>query len=141
LLVRLAKLVTAAEASGAQYPRDSVTTSPARRCVDATGAEAASSGEFEAAFFQYARTWRSGYGKIAWRPARPALGDSLVVRIQRLGDSIAAVFFRSAHPIQSGNGDVFYPSAIHLPASGDWLIVATAGKQWGCFALSLAESQ
>lgn len=76
-----------------------------------------------------------------WRPARPALGDSLVVHIQRLGDSTAVVFFRAAHPKQSGNGDLFYPSAIHLPRPGAWLIVATAGKQWGCFALSLAESQ
>ena len=99
LLVRLAKIVDAAEASGLQYPRDSVTTSAARRCVDATGAEFGSS------------------------------------------NSTAVVFFRAAHPIQSGNGDLIYPSAIHLPTAGDWLIVATAGKQWGCFALSLAESQ
>lgn len=138
LLVRLAHLIEAAEILGARFPRDSVMSSTVRRCVDATDSDVVSSGEMEVhGFSHYPEIWRRGYGKLSWWPARPALGDSLVVRIQRLGDSTAVVAFRSRHPTRTGRGDLIYPSGIHLPTPGDWLFIATAGTNWGCFAITL----
>jgi len=126
-----------AEAEGAKYPRPSTTGSAtARHCVDASNHTVAKSGDFTAGPFDiYPSVWQQGLGKLWWRPARPRVSDTLVVRATSLNDRMLIRSYRLtalAHSIPS-NGEEFYPSGIHLPRAGAWLIVTSVGTNWGCF--------
>jgi hypothetical protein len=71
--------------------------------------------------------------------------NGLLVRAVRLsGDSVAAtaqdsvriVSLAYGYPMGRPNPGAFFPPrTFMLPRSGEWLIVATAGRDWGCVIL------
>jgi hypothetical protein len=63
----------------------------------------------------------------------------LVVRGARLGhpgDTIRYMQPNHAWPGRGPETDAFFPSGIELPRPGRWLLIATAGDDWGCFILT-----
>jgi hypothetical protein len=83
-----------------------------------------------------------GY-KVVWLPLH---GSSLqkpplVVRAARIGNGADSVRFRVEGLAYSPgpSGRLYgYPSEVSLPSAGQWVIVATAGNDWGCFVLDVA---
>lgn len=150
--------IAAAEAEGARWPRavaNNDTSAAAgavgsseRRCADVDHINIARSGDFVAGPFElYNSTWSGGYGKLWWRPAWVSRTDTvpLIVRVARLDAHADAVIFTQpalAHGIdprapRTRTSPDFYPSGIHVPAVGHWLLVATAGPNWGCYILTV----
>ena len=143
-----------AEAQGARHPRtapnnpfpaaspDATTGSPERTCVSVSGFNSARSGDFLASGFgEYDQVWRAGLGTISWQPTNVtnAKEPPLVVRATRLDFGIATrVFEFSAISRSAGGNTLVYPTGAHLPTSGTWMLVATAGPNWGCFLLAVA---
>jgi hypothetical protein len=116
-----------------------------RRCVDVDKMNIVRSGDFVAGpFSSYNDEWRGGYGKIWWQPAVVAAPSApLTVSAARL-DAVAEtrVFEQPtlAYTIDhSGKrtGAQFYPSGFRVPSRGRWLLVASAGENWGCFIVTV----
>jgi hypothetical protein len=81
--------------------------------------------------------------KVVWLPLH---GSSLqkpplVVRAARIGNGADSVRFR-IEGLAKGTGPSVplygYPSTVSFPNAGQWVIVATAGNDWGCFVLAVA---
>jgi hypothetical protein len=88
--------------------------------------------------------------KIWWAPYHNPhdYGTTLLVRAARLGassDTFRYVQPDHAWPASGGwlrpppksdaEKDSFFPSGIRFPQGGRWLLIATAGDDWGCFIL------
>jgi hypothetical protein len=123
----------------AQYPGTSD-----HRCVEAGEAFRIRSGDFTVAGFSvYRGVWHAGWGKLNWMPyhPQPANPGQLIVRATRLDDPTKQWIFEReggmAHA-PGANLDYSYPSAFYLPSPGRWMLVATAGTNWGCFIYNLA---
>jgi hypothetical protein len=77
---------------------------------------------------------RSG-AKIWWMPLHGANG-ALHIRGSRLAsptDTVRLTFTTIGH---TGGGSM-YPTNLHVPSKGLWMFVATSGRDWGCFLLSV----
>lgn len=149
--------VAAAEAEGAAFPHGTTpdTVSSAfstpvggtteRRCVSAADYRAPGglrSGEF---------IIRGGLGmqanrgdKILWLPWHNPFEfrDTLVVRAVRLespSDTVRITRSGSAWQMGHPRTESGFPSTVTLPAAGTWLLIATAGKDWGCFELTVGD--
>lgn len=81
--------------------------------------------------------------KVIWLPLH---GSSLqkpplVVRAARIGNGADSVRLR-IEGLTHGSGPsgplYGYPSTVSFPNAGQWVIVATAGNDWGCFVLDVA---
>lgn len=57
------------------------------------------------------------------------------VRIDHPSDTIRLVRPDYAWPVGGPKTDSFFPSGLFLPNPGRWLLVATAGDDWGCSIL------
>ena len=83
-----------------------------------------------------------GY-KVVWLPLHgsPSKKPPLVVRAARIGSPADSVRFR-IDGLAKGTGPTVplygYPSEVSFPSAGQWVIVATAGNDWGCFVLDVA---
>jgi hypothetical protein len=84
-----------------------------------------------------------GY-KVLWVPLHGSAlrKPPLVVRAARVGNPADSVSFR-VEGLAHGGADrppplYGYPSEVSLPSAGQWVIVATAGNDWGCFVLDVA---
>lgn len=85
--------------------------------------------------------------KIWWVPYHnpEEYGTTLLVRGAHLGvrgdttryeqpdDAWPSAGFGPGRALKS---DAFFPSGVTLPHAGRWLLIATAGDDWGCFILS-----
>ena len=125
-----------------------------RRCTEAKG-RWVRSGEFLAGAFDdyYGWLWRQGVSKMSWTPAFAPSGIgraaevvdpwTLTIKATRL-DAQASVVSTQARTLSRGvlpNGDltktVFFSGVgLLLPSPGRWLVVGTAGPNWGCFIFS-----
>jgi hypothetical protein len=86
--------------------------------------------------------------KVLWVPLhRSALRKPpLVIRAARVGNPPDSVRFRVeglAHEGLAHGPDrppplYGYPSEVSFPSAGQWVIVATAGNDWGCFVIHVA---
>jgi hypothetical protein len=129
-----------------------------RRCVEAND-RLVRSGEFSAgAFDYYPWLWRQGVSKMSWRPLIVPAGIDksvqvsgewvLSIRATRLDASgnVVEVRGRTLSRGVLGNADpsnfaevnsLFYSGVgMLLPTPGRWLIVGSAGPNWGCFILT-----
>lgn len=155
------KGIADAESEGRTHPR---ATAPAdrdltalntsgssdRKCVEVGTSETVRSGDFVAGnFAYYPRIYRQGLGKLFWIPAHwpeltssgwPQKGDMpLTVRVTRLDTTALSQTYNYttwAKPVGTA-GDLFVPSGLRLPEPGKWMLVATAGPNWGCFIYEL----
>ena len=143
-----------AEIMGSRHPRPSVSDSAsalflatsrggtsARRCVDA-GTEVRS-GEFVVRGLQlYNVIWHQGASKLVWVPQYASWTSPvpLTVRATRLDGDNDQVVFQQPYLSHLGAStmDLMYPSGFRLPSVGRWMLVATAGPNWGCFVLTLS---
>jgi len=118
-----------------------------RKCVETNDNSEARSGEFIAGSFKdYPASWREGHGKMWWVPLHtpgsnwyPSYINSLVIRATRLDQSGENTTFSSSALAwtEGPSRATFFPTDIHLPTEGLWMLVATAGPDWGCFILDL----
>jgi hypothetical protein len=152
--------LTEAEAQGAAHPRAAANNSAAfspvagtaeRKCVDAEGLTFVRSGDFVAGSFTIpARdegwtTHRSH--KLPWEPSQVTSGVPLVVRAARVdepGDTRVFGPFSLVRGVDPATGvqsaGQGYASAIRLPSAGRWLLIATAGPNWGCYLVTVSPS-
>jgi hypothetical protein len=79
--------------------------------------------------------------KVLWIPLHgSALSKPLVVRAARVDSAADSVRLRVGGLARSlfRAGPLYgYPSLVSLPSGGRWLVVATAGGDWGCFVLDV----
>ena len=136
ILEKFRDAVRAAEAAGAQAPRAMSGPTPPRICIDANTMENPQSGEISAGGFSlYAANWHQGKGKLAWKPQYPTANTRLLVKATPLdapGDSFVAEMAG-----QTTDNSTIYASDMRLPRTGNWLITAETGNNWGCFLYTL----
>jgi hypothetical protein len=150
------------EAEGGRYPelppshpdplywRDDVEGTSERRCVAVppTGptAGAIRSGDF---MVTYNALWQPRVGeqhKVAWAPAENAPQMALQVRGQLMGDPAAPVVInsglgRATRPGEPPRDDqFFFPSGVTFSKPGEWVMVATSGRNWGCFVFEVVQA-
>ena len=82
--------------------------------------------------------------KVLWLPLHGSASHKppLVVRAARVGNAADSVRLRIeglTHGTSRGSEPLYgYPSLVSFPSAGQWVIVATAGNDWGCFVLDVA---
>jgi hypothetical protein len=80
--------------------------------------------------------------KILWLPLHARTNDPtpLLIRAVRLGHPSDSLRLTVAKLARSRT-EFGYPSTVSFPSLGEWLVVATAGADWGCFLFTVASSQ
>jgi hypothetical protein len=143
-------LVAATEAAGASFPRvlagakaqplpDSAVGTSERKCVEANGTKQVRSGEFVAGpFALYGQNWPR-FGKVWWAPLYPNVQNDRLppARITATRLNYRAQTYTKDLETTAWGGGWFYPSGFLLPWYGRWMIVVTAGENWGCFLYTL----
>lgn len=151
--------IAAAEAEAARHPQappppaiglafQDAPGTGARNCVDVERQRPTSaqngvrSGEFVAGpFVIYANMWRQNpenARKLWWVPLHTGKVPSLTVRAVALDDLTVQRTFVATTVGYSDRREAFYPSEVVLPVVGRWMLIATAGPNWGCFIVTLA---
>jgi hypothetical protein len=154
--------VAAAEKEGAAFPRTSAprvlptsfsgrpsSGTADRRCVTPSSAEllmaplSVRAGDFVIGgeLGGAARLVAGRPGKIWWAPLHDPFEFSakLLVRGARIGSADTMRFVQSdyAWPAKRPKTESFFASGLLIPAPGVWLLVATAGNDWGCIILTV----
>lgn len=96
------------------------------------------SGEFVAGpFGGYKQNWARDPrdGKLWWVPLHREAMPGLTVRAILLDDPAIRRTF-TLTPAAGADGP-FYPSGVVLPEPGRWMLLATAGPDWGCFVMTI----
>jgi hypothetical protein len=119
-----------------------------RRCVPSTAHHALPNGSRSGDFIVRAG-WSGAYEfqagkehKVLWVPLHgsPFSKTPLVVRAVRVGNPADSIRFRVAGLARGhgSSGPLYgYPSLVSFPNAGQWVVVATAGNDWGCFVLDV----
>jgi hypothetical protein len=78
--------------------------------------------------------------KVLWVPlhASSLRKTPLVIRAARVGNPADSVRFRIESLVHGPPSLYGYISEVSFPSAGQWVIVATAGNDWGCFVLDVA---
>jgi hypothetical protein len=154
--------VDAAEAEAKAFPRGAspAAASPLfgqpfggsadRKCISPSRDGPIRNGSLRSGEFIIRTTFAGPWGlrenrdhKILWIPLHNPYEyrDTLVIRAARIGD--AADSLREMVPdwawSPGSKTNSFFPSLVRFPAVGEWLVVATAGNDWGCFVLRVAD--
>ena len=156
--------IAAAEAEGAHYPRAATPSTVSwafrsefggtaeRRCVEVvpggqTPGGSLRSGDFilRSGLLWSVQPQAGGKYKVLWlslhTPAKS--GDTLVVRGARIGhpaDSIRLELLAAGTP-GAPRSSTGFPSEVSFPKAGQWVVVATAASNWGCFLFPIASVQ
>jgi hypothetical protein len=121
-----------------------------RRCVSDVAYPSFPNGSLRSGDFILRAGWggplgfQAGKGrKVGWAPLHgsPSHKPPLVVRAARIGNPADSVRFRIdglAHDGRRPEPLYAYVSEVSLPTAGQWVILATAGNDWGCFVLDVA---
>ncbi len=153
--------VAAAEAEGAAFPRGAAPTfvsinfshpfdgTAERKCVAPSATEGQSEqlrsgeilirGQFVGEWGPEARRTN----KFLWIPVHNPFEfpNALLLRAARIGHPEDAFRVAIADWGYEGRGherESGFPSGVALPKAGSWMIIATAGDDWGCFLFSVA---
>jgi len=156
----IAATVDAAEAEAKTFPRGELpgVASPLlsqpfggsaeRKCISPSRDGPIRNGSLRSGEFIIRTTFGGPWGlrqnrdhKILWMPLHNPYEyrDTLVIRAARIGDaadSLRKVISNWAWSpgLKTNSG---FPSLVRFPTAGDWLVVATAGNDWGCFVLTI----
>lgn len=161
---RIPTTIDAAEAEGAAVPRVSPASTPRaftapfggtadRKCVTSPVDSEPTGGSLRSGdFIIRGHLERVGASsglqakrdiKILWMPIHNPFSypSTLIIRGARMGDE--------ADTLRTYVADYVYPprakteasfaSLVRFPAAGTWVVVATAGDDWGCFLLPVAD--
>jgi hypothetical protein len=152
--------VADAEAEGAAFPHDPIPAvlpaaydagsfdgSIERRCVQPVRVSvwppSLRSGEMIVRGYVGLQAGKRG-NKMLWMPLRDP-GNHPVsllirgVRVDHPSDTLRQTIALRRVARQLGHHDSFgFPSTMHFPTAGKWLVIATAGNDWGCFVLTMA---
>ena len=153
--------VAAAEVEGASYTRG--TTPPTvswafrdpsggtaeRKCVAvvpdySTPGGSLRSGEFimRSGLVSQLRPLAGRQYKVLWLPLHSArdIRQTMLLRGTRIGHPADSIRIRVAGATAAGRprSESGFPSIISFPAAGQWIVVATAGTDWGCFLISIS---
>jgi hypothetical protein len=88
-------------------------------------------------------TQRPPFGyKILWVPLHSPFEfrSTLLIRAARLAspsDSLRQTVADAAYQPGAPRRESGFPSLVDFPRGGRWLVVATAGPDWGCFVLGV----
>lgn len=144
------RTIEAAEAEGAAHPaRSGIEQSmyadafgPSdRKCVAAEGHVTARSGDFVAGPFEaYIVMGRGRLRKVWWAPRQGTVMPPLLLRGTKLDGPNVTVAWSFPSVAVSTDG-AFYNTTFELPQPGKWLVVVTAGSNWGCFVLQQPSDQ
>lgn len=143
-----AAIVAAAEAEGQRYPDGG--KMQARKCATSYEMGPSTSGEFTiGGNLSGTMALRARQvGKIWWSPlTNSAKMPPLVVRgrdLSTLTDTVRFSSSSTAFPVgpvgtarpPESQRQYFFPSGFSVPRAGRWLVIATSGKNWGCFILT-----
>jgi hypothetical protein len=161
----IAATVAEAEAEGVEFPRfrAMVATQPFfarrpfvgssdRRCVPSSTDDPGVSGSLRSGEIILRGTLTGPFGprageehKLLWIPLHMtrARGTELVLRSSRIGapaDSIRRVIPNGA--VGAGAEPIYgSPSSVSFPSAGQWVVVATAGDDWGCFVIEVSPAK
>lgn len=151
-----------AEAAGATRPHESAEVpsqsyfvdsrfdgTAARRCVSDTAYPSSPSGSLRSGDVIVRAGWGRPLGfragkekKVLWVPLHGSRSRRLplllhAVRIGNPGDSVR--FHIDGLAKGGGRPEPLYgyPSEVSFPTAGQWLVVATAGNDWGCFVFDV----
>lgn len=158
--LRILTTIGAAEAEGAALPRGEMPAhiasyfagawfgSPERRCQNVPAGEpfppnSVRSGNFIIRLAPLPLRAARG-AKILWLPLHNPYEypSTLLLRAARLGspgDSLRVAVPHWAWEAKRPKRESGFPSTIALPRPGQWLVVATASSDWGCFVLPVSE--
>ena len=80
--------------------------------------------------------------KILWRPLHNPFEyrDTLVIRAVRIdnaADSMRLSVPEWVYPSKFEKQESGFASLVRFPTAGSWLVIATAGTDWGCFVLTV----
>jgi hypothetical protein len=120
-----------------------------RRCVASNEAhDPHASGSLRSGEMIVRGTWSPAWlhagkaNKFLWVPLHGsgAMRTPLVIRADRVGDPADSL--RLSVERVTTDGYVYgYLSSVSFPTEGRWLVVATAGSDWGCFVLDVSKSR
>ncbi|HXT15022.1 MAG TPA: hypothetical protein VN706_05295 [Gemmatimonadaceae bacterium] len=139
-----------ASAPQAFFARPSAGTSD-RRCVDSRNADdRQATGSLRSGEMIVRGRWNDSTGlhagkedKFLWLPLHGSadLKAPLVIRADRVGEPADSLRLTIAHVARGGGHMYGYPSLVSFPTPGRWLVVATAGSDWGCFILDVSTAK
>lgn len=121
-----------------------------RTCVNPTSSNDAGTGSLRSGDIiiraRLSGDWRPRANrdyKILWFPLHNPFEypDTLLIRAVRLGDASDTLRLSVPHwawATGAPKTESGFPSLVRFPSPGNWLVVATAGPDWGCFVLNVA---
>jgi hypothetical protein len=143
------RTVEAAEAEGAKWPRNPPQAERPnwadafgpreRRCVRAADHVTIRSGDFVAGPFQDRVVMMVYAGKLHWKiwwvpnQMPPLNGAAMTMRATKLDQPERTVTEHFGNIANEHSAEPFFPTFILFPEKGLWLVVVTAGNNWGCF--------
>jgi hypothetical protein len=155
--------VAQADAEAAAYSRADTASAPqtffarpsagtsARRCVDSRSAEdRQATGSLRSGEMIVRGRWNDSAGlhagredKFLWLPLHGSADFKapLVIRADRVGEPADSLRLTIARLARGGRHMYGYPSLVAFPTPGRWLVVATAGSDWGCFILDVSKAK
>lgn len=111
-----------------------------RRCVDVPQQGPVRSGDF--VIWYGAPDWlRAGrVNKVAWGPSENSREMTLRVRGRLFGESASFdLTSTSLGRALDEDRSFFFPSGTTFPKAGEWVVVATSGRNWGCFVFHVTD--
>jgi hypothetical protein len=116
-----------------------------RKCVEVGDADVVQSGDFVAGSFKFfSGHWQSSGARKLWWMPRYLPNDQapgpLLLEATALDRLENVNTYRGESIVRGAAGFYFFNTDFGLPQAGRWLIVGTAGPNWGCFIVAVKDT-